>query len=56
MTTASSVYEHLADRLSNTPNGLPRKDRGGTQAASQVFAPEQATLAVVLELDRVIGW
>jgi ferredoxin len=51
MTDVQSVYERLADRLSNTPNGFPRSRKGtGLKLLAKMFTPEQAALGAVMHL------
>ena len=51
MTDNSAVYERLADRLSQTPNGLPRSPKGTElQLLAKMFTPEQAQLGAAMHL------
>ncbi len=51
MTDETSVYERLADRLSQTPNGLPRSPkRTELKLLAKMFTPEQAQLGAVMHL------
>lgn len=51
MTDSPSVYERLADRLSQTPNGLPRGPKGTElKLLAKMFSPEQAQLGAVMHL------
>ncbi len=53
MSEATDVYERLAERLSNTPNGFPRSERGTElKLLAKMFAPEEAALAAVMHLYR----
>ena len=53
MTEASDAYERLAERLSNTPNGLPRSESGlELKLLAKMFTPEEAALAAVMHLYR----
>jgi electron transport complex protein RnfB len=53
MTGVSEVYERLADRLANTPNGFPRSRKGtDLKLLAKMFAPEEAALAAVMHLYR----
>ncbi len=53
MSDPLAVYERLAERLSNTPNGFPRS-KSGTELKllAKMFTPEQAALAAVMHLQR----
>jgi len=47
------VYERLAERLRNTPNGFPRTKSGvELQLLAKMFSPEQAHLAAAMRLQR----
>lgn len=51
MTDSTSVYERLADRLSQTPNGLPRSPkRTELKLLAKMFSPAQAQLGAVMHL------
>jgi electron transport complex protein RnfB len=53
MNEASDVYERLAERLSNTPNGFPRSESGvELKLLARMFTPEEAALAAVMHLYR----
>jgi ferredoxin len=53
MANATDVYERLADRLSNTPEGLPRSESGvELKLLAKMFSPEEAALASVMHLYR----
>ena len=45
------AYERLAERLTNTPNGLPRSESGAElKLLAKMFMPEEAELASVMRL------
>lgn len=51
MTDTLAVYERLAQRLADTPNGLPRSPKGTElKLLAKMFTPEQAALASVMHL------
>jgi electron transport complex protein RnfB len=53
MNDPSNVYERLAERLSNTPNGFPRSQSGvEMKLLAKMFKPEEAALAAVMHLRR----
>lgn len=53
MREQASVYERLADRLSRTPNGLPRSPKGTElKLLAKMYSPEQAQLGAVMHLKR----
>ncbi|UCC76729.1 MAG: 4Fe-4S dicluster domain-containing protein [Anaerolineales bacterium] len=53
MADTIDAYERLADRLSNTPNGLPRSPSGAElRLLAKMFRPEEAALASVMHLYR----
>ena len=53
MSDPSPVYERLADRLGETPNGFPRSKSGvELKLLAKMFTPEQAELAAVMHLRR----
>jgi electron transport complex protein RnfB len=53
MTQTTDALERLADRLSSTPNGLPRSEsRVELKLLAKMFTPEQAALAAVMHLYR----
>ena len=53
MSEQSTAYERLADRLSNTPNGLPRSPKGTElKVLAKMFSREQAELGAVMHLTR----
>ena len=53
MNDETNVYERLADRLSNTPNGFLRSKKGTElRLLAKMFSPEQAELAGVMHLYR----
>jgi len=48
-----SAYERLADRLSRTPNGLPRSPKGTElKFLAKMFTPEQAELGAIMRMTR----
>jgi electron transport complex protein RnfB len=51
VTDSPTIYEALAQRLSNTPNGLPRSENGTElKLLAKMFAPEEARLGAVMHL------
>ena len=53
MSKTQSVYERLADRLSRTPNGLPRSPKGTElKVLAKMFSPEQAELGAAMRMRR----
>jgi len=51
MTDKTFVYERLAVRLSQTPNGLPRSPKGTElKLLAKMYSPEQAQLGAVMHL------
>lgn len=53
MTNTTSVYERLAERLSQTPSGFPRTKSGvELRLLAKMFTPEEAALAAVMHLQR----
>ena len=53
MSDLSAVYERLADRLANTPNGFLRSKKGTElKLLAKMFTPEEAALAGVMHLYR----
>jgi electron transport complex protein RnfB len=51
MADNSATYERLADRLSQTPNGLPRSPKKTElKLLAKMFTPEQAQLGAVMHL------
>ncbi len=53
MTHPDPIYERLAERLRNTPNGFPRTQSGvELKLLARMFTPEQAALAAVMHLRR----
>ena len=53
MSKTQSVYERLADRLSRTPNGLPRSPKGTElKVLAKLFSPEQAALGQATRTKR----
>jgi electron transport complex protein RnfB len=49
----SVVYERLAERFSNTPNGFMRSKKGtDLKLLARMFTPEEAALAAVMHLYR----
>jgi len=50
---AQLIYECLAQRLHDTPNGFPRTQSGvELQLLARMFTPEQAALAAVMHMHR----
>ena len=53
MTHPAPVYEQLAERLRNTPNGFPRTKSGvEVRLLAKMFTPQEAALAAVMHLTR----
>jgi electron transport complex protein RnfB len=51
MSETTDVYERLAERLNNTPNGFPRSESGvELKLLAKMFTPEQAALGAVMHL------
>jgi electron transport complex protein RnfB len=51
VTDSPTIYKALAQRLSNTPNGLPRSENGTElKLLAKMFAPEEARLGAVMHL------
>ena len=47
------VYERLADRLANTPNGFPRSKKGtDCKLLAKMFSEDEAALGAVMRLER----
>lgn len=52
MTDSPTVYEDLANRLSNTPNGLPRSVNGTElKLLAKMFTPLEARLGAAMHLE-----
>jgi electron transport complex protein RnfB len=53
MSDSMSVYERLAQRLSNTPSGFMRSKKGtDLRLLAKMFAPDEAELAAQMHLER----
>jgi electron transport complex protein RnfB len=52
VTDSPTVYEDLAQRLSNTPNGLPRSVNGTElKLLAKMFTPQEARLGAAMHLE-----
>ncbi|MBM4429249.1 MAG: 4Fe-4S dicluster domain-containing protein [Chloroflexi bacterium] len=57
MVDQTAVYERLAERLRNTPNGFMHSESGtDLKLLAKMFAPEEAALAAVMHLHREEVW